>query len=116
MSQSKTLKLTGVSSYNHPGFSRGDGDSVHVRKGEVIRVDEELGEYLLEVSEQIGAEDIRNTFTEVSDSKPKYDFSSSPATTRAEAKVERDKEADVEHAEAAHAAAGKHAQRVTRTK
>lgn len=77
----KLLKLTGLRSFHHKAFVRHGDDAVHVRKGEVIKVDDDLADYLLEDSHRLTTEDVRYSFTEV-DGKEKvtYDFSTKVAT------------------------------------
>ena len=67
----KFLKLTGLRTYYHKAFVRNGDDAVHVRKGEVIKVDDELADYLLEDSYRLTSEDVRYSFTEVDGSKEK---------------------------------------------
>lgn len=74
----KSIKLTGVKSFSHPEFKlRGSSDLTHVKKGDVIRVDAPLADYLLQREQKVGPEDFRPTWVETTE-KHTYDFASAP--------------------------------------
>ncbi len=71
---SQNIKLTGTSSFSHPSFvSAPGGDIVHIKKGDVIKVTDDVAERLLDRSQKISDEDVRYTFT-ATDEKAKYNF------------------------------------------
>lgn len=71
---SQNIKLTGVSSFSHPSFKAAvGGDVVHIKKGDVVKVTDDVADRLLDRVQRISEEDVRHTFTETSE-KAKYNF------------------------------------------
>lgn len=74
----KNLKLHGAATFGHPSFIK-NGDKVRVKKGEVVRVSDDVAEHLLQREQRLSDEDSRPTWIET-DVKAKHNFSTDEDT------------------------------------
>ena len=92
---SQNIKLTGVSSFSHPSFKAAvGGDVVHIKKGDVVKVTDDVADRLLDRVQRISEEDVRHTFTETSE-KAKYNFAGDEVAAVSGADVADESNGDV---------------------
>jgi hypothetical protein len=95
----KNIKLSGTRSFHHPAFKSASGDAVHIKKGDVVRVDDEVADYLQQREHIVGEDLSVKTFVD-SNTKADYDFSTDGSEDDGDEREEVDENADGEDAPA----------------